>query len=199
MRGAARGGRAKALRGLPGPAARGRRSHFEFRYRQSWQRTLARASIWTSCATAAQATRAAARRPRAIFGLLGGCLAFPSKARRRLHKKYAEGGGLLSVEGEIIYASARECSFFCVATDVSRRLVLGLLSPKEHGLLKKAAPCKICGFSSPNFVPTRREDSSLVINTSRSRTTRSIEQKVARPQPRRRKRRTYRSRASKLL
>ena len=73
---------------------------------------------------------------------------------------------MLSVEGEIICASARECSFFCVATDVSRRIVLGLLSPKEHGLLKKAAPCKICGFSSPNFVPTRREDSSLVINTS---------------------------------
>ena len=68
-------------------------------------------------------------------------------ARRRLHKKYAEGGGLLSVEGEIICASARECSFFCVATDVSRRIVLGLLSPKEHGLLKKAAPCKIWGLS----------------------------------------------------
>ena len=44
---------------------------------------------------------------------------------------------MLSVEGEIICASARECSFFCVATDVSRRIVLGLLSPKEHGLLKR--------------------------------------------------------------
>ena len=84
---------------------------------------------------------------------------------------------MLSVEGEIICASARECSFFCVATDVSRRLVLGLLSPKEHGLLKKAAPCKIWGFPPPDFVPTRREDSSLVINTSRSCKTRSIQQK----------------------
>ena len=69
------------------------------------------------------------------------------KARRRLHKKYAEGGGLLSVEGEINCASACECSFFCVATDVSLGIVLGLLSPKEHGLLKKAAPCKIWGLS----------------------------------------------------
>ena len=66
---------------------------------------------------------------------------------------------MLSVEGEIICASARECSFFCVATDVSRGIVLGLLSPKEHGLLKKAAPCKIWGLSPPDFVPTRREDS----------------------------------------
>ena len=137
MRGAARGGRAKALSGLPGPAGRRRRSHFEFRYRQSWQRTLARASIWTSCATAAQATRAAARRPRAIFGLLGAASRSLPEARRRLHKKYAEGGGLLSVEGEIICASARECSFFCVATDVSLGIP-GLLSRpwSMHGMLK---------------------------------------------------------------
>ena len=54
---------------------------------------------------------------------------------------------MLSVEGEIICASARECSFFCVATDVSRRIVLGLLSPKEHGLLKKAAPMQDLGVS----------------------------------------------------
>ena len=66
---------------------------------------------------------------------------------------------MLSVEGEIICASARECSFFCVATDVYRRIVLGLLSPKEHGLLKKAAPCKIWGFPPPDFVPTRRGES----------------------------------------
>ena len=92
---------------------------------------------------------------------------------------------MLSVEGEIICASARECSFFCVATDVSRRIVLGLLSPKEHGLLKKAAPCKICGFSSPNFVPTRREDSSLVINTSRSGKTRSTQQNAGKAPTRR--------------
>ena len=38
-----------------------------------------------------------------------------------------------------------ERSFVCVATAVSRRIVLGLLSPKEHGLLKKAAPCKDLG------------------------------------------------------
>ena len=82
-----------------------------------------------------------------MFGLLGAASRSLPLARRRLHKKYAEGGGLLSVEGEIICASARECSFFCVATDVSRRIVLGLLSPKEHGLPKKAAPCKIWGLS----------------------------------------------------
>ena len=93
---------------------------------------------------------------------------------------------MLSVEGEIICASARECSFFCVATDVSRRIVLGLLSPKEHGLLKKAAPCKIWGFPPPDFVPTRREDSSLVINTSRSGKTRSIQQKWRMEAPTRR-------------
>ena len=83
---------------------------------------------------------------------------------------------MLSVEGEIICASARECSFFCVATDVSRRIVLGLLSPKEHGLLKKAAPARSGGFPPPDFVTNRREDSSLVINTSRSGKTRSTQQ-----------------------
>ena len=75
---------------------------------------------------------------------------------------------MLSVEGEIICASARECSFFCVTTDVSRRIVLGLLSPREHGLLKRLPPARSGGFPPPDFVPTRREDSSLVINTSRS-------------------------------
>ena len=80
-----------------------------------------------------------------------------------------EGGGLLSVEGEIICASARECSFFCVAKDVSRRIVQGLLYPKEHGLLKKANPARSGGFPPPDFVLTRREDSSLEISTSTGR------------------------------
>ena len=43
-----------------------------------------------------------------------------------------------------------------------------------------AAPCKICGFSSPNFVPTRREDSGAWHQyVDRSGKTRSILQKLA--------------------
>jgi hypothetical protein len=142
-----RGGRAKALSGLPGAAGRGRRSHFEFRYRQSWAADAgARLHLDFLCDGGAGHEGCSEETARHIW-VTGGCLAFPSLARRRLHKKYARGGGLLSVEGEIICASARECSFFCVTTDVSRRIVLGLLSPKEHGLLKKAAPCKIWGLS----------------------------------------------------
>ena len=48
---------------------------------------------------------------------------------------------------------------FCVATDVSRRIVPGLLSPKEHGLLKRLPPARSGGFPPPDFVTNRREDS----------------------------------------
>ena len=55
-------------------------------------------------------------------------------------KNMPEGGGLLSVGGEIICASARECSFFCVTTDVSLGTP-GLLSrPWSMGNLKKGLP-----------------------------------------------------------
>ena len=91
-----------------------------------------------------------------------------------------EGGGLLSVGGEIICASARERSFFCVAKDVSCRIVQGLLYPKEHGLLKKANPARSGGFPPPDFVLTRREDSGAWHQyVDRSGKTRSILQKLA--------------------
>ena len=129
MRGAARGGRAKAPSGLPGPAGRGRRSHFEFRYRQSWAADAgARLHLNFLCDGGAGHEGCSEETARHIW-VTGGCLAFPSLARRRLHKKYARGGGLLSVEGEINCASACECSFFCVATDVSLGIPVLLYRP----------------------------------------------------------------------
>ena len=70
---------------------------------------------------------------------------------------------------------------------------------KEHGLLKRAAPCKIWGLSPPDSVANRHEDSSGGWESvGRDKTCFSIQQKCARPQPGGRVRRTYRSRASEL-
>ena len=114
----------------------------------------------------------------------GGCLAFPSLARRRLHKKYARGRRFaVRWRGNHLRIGTRVLILLCRHGYVPPHRA-GAASPKEHGLLKKAAPCKIWGFPPPDFVPTRREDSSLVINTSRSGKTRSIQQNGAwRPQP----------------
>ena len=78
MRGAARGGRAKALSGLPGPAGRGRRSHFEFRYRQSWAADAgARLHLDFLCDSGAGHEGCSEETARHIW-VTGGCLAFPS-------------------------------------------------------------------------------------------------------------------------
>ena len=70
---------------------------------------------------------------------------------------------------------------------------------KEHGLLERAAPCKIWGFPPPDSVANRHEDSSGGWESvGRDKTCFSIQQKCARPQPGGRNRRTYRSRASEL-
>ena len=73
-------------------------------------------------------------------------------------------------------------------TGVSRRTPVptggAAFQTKEHGLLKRLPPARSGGFPPPDFVTNRREDSSLVINTSRSGKTRSIQQNGAwRPQP----------------
>ena len=91
MRGAARGGRAKALSGLPGPAGRGRRSHFEFRYRQSWAADAgARLHLDFLCDSGAGHEGCSEETARHIW-VTGGSLAFPSLSPATSAQKICRG------------------------------------------------------------------------------------------------------------
>ena len=141
MRGAARGGWAKAPSGLPGPAGRGRRSHFEFRYRQSWAADAgARLHLDFLCDSGAGHEGCGEETARHVW-VTGGCLAFPSnKPGDVCTKNMPRAAVCCPLRGKFC-AWARERSFFCVATDVSRRIVPGLLSGK--GALPAQTGCPL--------------------------------------------------------
>ena len=188
-------GAAQAAGQEPGRAAgpSGPRAPLVFRVSLStkWAADAGARLHLASCATAAQATRAAAR-DRAPYLGYWGLPRVPFLSRRRLHK-ICRGGGLLSVE-EIICASAR-CSFA-----VSPRMVTG--TPGLPGLRsmesKKGRPMQDLGLSPPDLCPTVVGPRAWPQYGDRWAQPAAFSN-LPRPQPGGRISRTYRSRASELL
>ena len=146
MRGAARGGRAKALSGLPGPAGRGRRSHFEFRYRQSWAADAgARLHLDFLCDGGAGHEGCSEETARHIW-VTRGCLAFPSLSPATSAQKICRGrrfavrwrGNHLRIGTRVLILLRRHG---CVPPHRA-----GAASPKEHGLLKRLPPARSGAF-----------------------------------------------------
>ena len=151
MRGAARGGRAKALSGLPGPAGRGRRSHFEFRYRQSWAADAgARLHLNFLCDSGAGHEGCSEETARHIW-VTGAASRSFLKPGDVCTKNMPRAAVCCPLRGNHLRIGTRV--ILCVATDVPPHRA-GALSPKEHG--SKKAALQDLGLSPPILSPPSR-------------------------------------------
>ena len=200
MRGAARGGRAKALSGLPGRPARGRRSHFEFRYRQSWAADAgARLHLDFLCDSGAGHEGCSEETARHIW-VTGGCLAFPSLSpatsaqkicpRRRFAVRW---------RGNHLRIGTRVLILLCRNGCVPRHPRAAFRPWSMHGMLKGCPVQDLGAF--PRLI--------LSLPVARTRLLSSVPQgwakpeafskMQARPQQGGRARRTYHKQVSELL
>ena len=129
----------------------------------------------------------------------GGCLAFPSNKPGDVCTKNMPRAAVCCPLRGKSFAHRHASAHSSVSPRMCPAASCRGCFPKGAWPAKKVAPCKIWGFSphilSLPVVGTRGRG----INTSTVGQTRSIQQKLARPQPGGRIRRTYRSRASELL
>ena len=178
MRGAARGGRAKALSGLPGPAGRGRRSHFEFRLSTNWAADAgARLHLDFLCDSGAGHEGCGEETARHVW-VTGGCLAFPSNKPGDVCTKNMPRAAVCCPLRGKSFAHRHASAHSSVSPRMCPSASPGCFQAMEHAWhAKRLPPARSGGFPPPDFVTNRREDSSLVINTSRSGKTRSTQQK----------------------
>ena len=164
------GGRANALSGLPGPAGRGRRSHFEFRYRQSWAADAgARLHLDFLCDGGAGHEGCSEETARHIW-FTRGCLAFPSLSPATSAQKICPRAAVCCPLRGKSFAHRHASAHCSVSPRMCPSASPGCVQAMEHAWHAKRLPrARSGGFPPPDFVPTRREDSSLVISTSTGR------------------------------
>ena len=129
----------------------------------------------------------------------GGCLAFPSLARRRLHKKYARGRRFaVRWRGNHLRIGTRVLILLCRNGCVPRHPRAAFRPWSMHGMLK-GCPVQDLGAFPRLILSLPVARTRLLSSIPRGRAQPEALSKKWGPNQGGRKRRTYRSRASKLL